>query len=372
MKLEHKILVAVIVIVVIYLIDKYNTVPVLESISTEILGVKQSFQEFVDVSKNIDPKYPINIPWISLSKPSKLHTYLKYKENLLTPIPNQGACSSCWSITVTALLSDRISIYTGGKVKRQLSSQEMIECWDGHQGEGCRIGGIPETAYKYIIKNGIGTSEDYPYTQQKTMEIGKCDSSKLNGFRTYFQRDSVRSLCRDPYQYKEGSSKYNQIIDANIKNMKYELFYNGPFVGTIMVYQNLYDYDGLSIYTGTNGSKYIGGHAVLIIGYSSGDINGEEPGFDGDYWICKNSWSMDWPSRSPASKGYFYIKMGENVCGVESRASRALPVITHEIRQNMVGSLSESRYETYGEYVNDPERENYITSVGKIQGVFRK
>ena len=62
--------------------------------------------------------------------------------------------------------------------------------------------------------------------------------------------------------------------------------------------------------------------------------------------------------------------MDENVCGIESRASRALPVITPEIRKNMVKSRSESRYETYGEYVNDPERENYITSVGKMRGYF--
>ena len=45
-------------------------------------------------------------------------------------------------------------------------------------------------------------------------------------------------------------------------------------------------------------------------------------------------------------------------------------MITPEIRKNMVKSLSESRYETYGEYVNDPERENYITSVGKMKGYF--
>ena len=366
MKLQNKILVAVIVLSVIIFIDHINTKPILESVSTEILGAKQTLQEFTDTAKVINPNYPINIPWISLKKPEHLPTYLKYKEKLLTPVFNQLRCSSCWSYTVTAMLADRISIYTGGKVMRPLSVQEMLSCWDGHNGDGCKIGGIPETAYQYIIKNGISTAEDYPYNAS----LAKCEESRKDGFRTYFQRDSVRSLCRDPTPYKEGSSKHKQIIDANILNMKHELLYNGSFVGTIYVYQNLYDYDGLSIYTGHNNSKYIGGHALNIIGYSSGEMNGDEPGFDGDYWICRNSWSMDWPSKSPASKGFFYIRMGENVCGIESRASRALPVITQEIRQNMVKSLSESRYETYGEYVNDPERENYITSVGKMKGYF--
>jgi len=362
-------------ICLIYIMYKKRNMSVMEiqSVQDDLgsnVGANQTFQQFVDVAKVIDPKYPINIPWIGLPKITKLPTYLKYKERLLTPVVDQFGCASCWSITVTSMMSDRISIYTGGKVMRPLSIQEMISCWSGHRGEGCRIGGIPETAYKYVVKNGISLAKDYPYQQKDTNTIAECDKSKLNGLRTFLQSGSIRSLCRDPYQFKTGSTKYKQTISENIKNMKNELFYNGPFVGTIMVYQNLYDYKGTSIYTGNNNSRYIGGHAILIIGYSVGEMNGKEPGFDGDYWVCKNSWSMSWPSKSPASKGYFYIKMGDNVCGIESRASRALPVLTSEVKSNMVGSLSESRYETYGEYVEDPERENYIVGVSKLRGWF--
>lgn len=152
--------------------------------------------------------------------------------------------------------------------------------------------------------------------------------------------------------------------------MKKELLMNGPFVGTIMAYDNLYTYDGLSVYTKTKGD-FVGGHAVLIIGWSDEGINGDEPGFDKAYWVIKNSWSEAWPTKSPASKGYMYIEMGRNVAGIESRASRALPVITEEITANKVDSLDEVRYTSYDDYVNDPERENYITKVGKMRSWFK-
>ena len=55
--------------------------------------------------------------------------------------------------------------------------------------------------------------------------------------------------------------------------------------------------------------------------------------------------------------------MGGNICGIESRASSALPELTDEIKANRV-ALDESRYISYDSYVNDPERENYIEKVG--------
>lgn len=359
--------VAITVIGVMYVLDdRYNKAPVLE----RPLGKKQkrrTYAEFVAIAK-VDHKAIIGIPWVQLPDlDGYIPTYLKYKEQLLTEPVNQGGCASCWSISVVQMLSDRISVYTGGRVKKTFSIQEMISCWDGHGGKACSKGGIPELAYKYIIENGIGLSKDYRYEQERTNKIKECDRSKLNGERWYVQPGSVRSLCIDPYMYREGSTEYDNTIRMNIKNMKKELLVNGPFVSTIMVHQNLYAHDGLSIYEGHNDTEFVGGHAITCIGWCEEGINGVEKGFDLPYWILRNSWS-DWPSKSPASEGYFYIKMGSNVCGIESRASRAFPVLTDEAKSNMVKSLDESRYTTVGEWVDDPERRNYITKVGKLRG----
>ncbi|AAR26872.1 FirrV-1-A48 precursor [Feldmannia irregularis virus a] len=328
---------------------------------------RKSYAEFCRLA-TVDHKKVLGIPWIDLGQvaTSDLPSYLKYKERLLAPSIDQGSCASCWSISVVQMLADRVSVSTNGKIKLKLSVQEMISCWDGHDGLACSKGGVPEKAYQYIIENGIGLAEDYPYEQNHSTVIGGCDRQRLDGYRLYILPDSVRSLCLDPYQLPQGSREYQKVIDTNIRNMKHELLLHGPFVCTIMVYQNLYDYDGLSVYEGHEGTEFVGGHSVTCIGYCDEGINGEEPGFDvpGGYWVIKNSWS-DWPLHSPASQGYFYIKKGSNVCGIESRASSALvdPDQGEDIRANIIADLNESRYMTYSSYVNDPERQLYVTRV---------
>ena len=328
---------------------------------------RKTYSEFCRLA-TVDHKKVLGIPWIDLGSviTIDLPSYLKYKERLLTPSIDQGSCASCWSISVVQMLADRVSVATKGKIRLNLSVQEMISCWDGHDGLACSQGGIPEKAYEYIVTNGIGLAEDYPYAQNHSTVIHECDHQLLNGYRLYVLPESVRSLCLDPYQYPEGSMEYNKVIDTNVRNMKHELLLHGPFVCTIMVYQNLYDYDGLSVYEGHDNTEFVGGHAVTCVGYCDEGINGEEPGFDvpGGYWVIKNSWS-DWPLESPASQGYFYIKKGSNVCGIESRASSAQVDLDgqDEIRANTIADLNESRYMSYDSYVKDPERQLYVTKV---------
>lgn len=377
MNRSHKIVIGVVVVVgLLVLYDQSGSVPVMEMKESDVLGKrspKYTYQQFKDTAK-VDPRAPINIPWVNLPK-AELPRYLKYKESLLTPVINQGShCAACWSISVTGMLADRISLYTNGKIKEPLSNQEMVSCWKHEGADGfCKIGGIPELAYKYIIKNGISLEKDYPYEQSNTGVISKCDKSKLNGYKVYIQPGSVRSLCVDPYRFKEGSAQYNRIIAQNVENMKRELFHNGPFVGTLQIYEDMYDYDGLSVYSGPKkGAKFVGGHAAIIYSLSEEGINGVEPGFDSAYWGVKNCWGLEHPTKSPSSKGYIFIKMGSNVCGIESRASRALPVIDGKMKKHMVKSLDDVRYTSYNDYVDDPERENLITSVGKIKGWYKK
>ncbi|ACH46878.1 putative cysteine protease [Feldmannia species virus] len=330
---------------------------------------RKTYTEFVELAL-CDHERKIGIPWVQLEEDvgDALPSYLKYKERLLTPVVDQGKCASCWSISVVQMLADRVSVYTGGKVRKRLSVQEMISCWDGHDGLACSKGGVPEEAYQYIVENGIGMDEDYPYEQSNSDDIRPCVPSRLKGPRLYVQGSSVRSLCIDPYEYEQSSGERRGVIDMNICNMKKELLMNGPFVCTIMVYQNLYDYDGLSVYQGHDDSEFVGGHSVVCVGYCDEGINGVEPGFDvpGGYWVIRNSWS-DWPLKSPASEGYFYIQKGSNVCGIESRASRALVVPTDEILNNTVANLNESRYVSYTSYVNDPDRQLLVSRVTKLR-----
>lgn len=361
---------------IIYLADSCTTAYVLEDtrlpVGMEKPGPKKLYKTFAEAA-SIDPMYPIGIPSVTLPNVTdKIPRYLKYRENYLTPVINQEICASCWAISVCHVISDRISLLTGGKIMRPLSHQELVSCFNVQGDLGCTQGGSPEIAYKHLAEKGVSLDSHYPYVQQKTTRIAPCDASKLKGVRTYVQRDSIKSLCDDPSRYKEGSLEYLKTIEQNMRNMKTELFLHGPICCTIHVYKSMYKYSGLHIYEGPEeGDEYVGGHAAVCFGYSE-EVNGVEEGFDGKMWFVKNSWSAEWPIRSPSSKGFFFIRAGKNVCGIESRASAAQPVITDEIRENMVDSITDSAYLTYGSYINDPARNNFVKKSTKLRALLKR
>ncbi|CAM9103545.1 unnamed protein product [Ectocarpus sp. 12 AP-2014] len=361
---------------VIYLIDSQTEVSVLEDTSLPVgmkkPGPKKSYEEFVKAAST-DPAYPIGIPMINLPDVTdRLPTYLKYKESLLCPVINQETCASCWAISVCHVISDRISLLTGGRIMRPLSHQELISCFNPTGNNlGCEVGGSPEAAFQHGVEKGFALDSQYPYVQQKTTQIAPCDMRKQQGPRTFIQRGSVRSLCEDPSRFKEGSPQYLKVIERNRQQMKTELYLHGSICCTVFVYKSMYEFSGLQIYEGPGeDDEYVGGHAAVIFGYSE-EVNGVEPGFDGDMWFIRNSWSSSWPIHNPSSKGLFYMRAGKNVCGIESRASCAQPVITDEIRSNLAGSIHESAYLTMGEYINDPSRNNFIKKSTKLRALLK-
>ena len=171
---------------------------------------------------------------------------------------------------------------TGGRLRAHLSVQEMLAC-DRVQG-GCD-GGSPETALEYALDPGIVTEKEYPYEQLKSDRIGPCVSMKGLS-RVKIVPGSIRSLCEPLEEDEVGSDKHLQ----NILNMKREIYNNGPIVGTIMVYTDLYDYNGQGVYSVTPGADLVGGHAMEIFGWSDESANLKEPNFQDAYWICRNSW----------------------------------------------------------------------------------
>lgn len=247
------------------------------------------------------------------------------------------------------MISGRISLYTGGRIVRPLSIHELLSCWDVQEDTGCTNGGVPERAYEYIIRNGVSTDADHPHDQTESTVITPCNETRLNGTISFLSTTRIGAIgLRRSVQIQGG---YRPVLRCGErKHPQYEerdIHINGPIVGTIMVHDNLYYFGGMEVYSGADGTDFVGGHACIIIWWCDEGINGEEPGFDSAYWICKNSLSLTWPTNSPASKGYFYVEMGRNVVGIESRASRALPVITDEITANKVESLDEVRYTSY-------------------------
>jgi len=161
---KKKVAVALVtLLVIIFLIDSQTEVAVLEDTSLPVgmkkPGKKKTLEEFTKAAR-MNPKYKIGIPYTEHPN-IVLPRYLKYKEKYLTPVVNQGDCASCWAISVCHLIADRIALYTAGRIKRPLSYQELVSCFNNMgDNKGCEIGGIPEQAYKYVEHEGIGTEQD--------------------------------------------------------------------------------------------------------------------------------------------------------------------------------------------------------------------
>jgi len=158
------------------------------------------------------------------------------------------------------------------------------------QDSGCN-GGLQEVAFEYVIKNGLTTESNYPYSSGGGSS-GTCKSSKLS---------PVAATISSWAQVSKGGI----FGGADEDKIKTALLASGP------------------VTIGINASpmqRYHGGidnplfcmkssldHAVLVVGY--GTENGK------DYWKIKNSWNTDW-----GEDGYYRIVRGKNKCGLANDA----------------------------------------------------
>ena len=104
-------------------------------------------------------------------------------------------------------------------------------------------------------------------------------------------------------------------LERNIVNMKRSLYEKGPFYCAMTVYDDFFTYTGTYPYKPNKNASFVGGHAIQVIGYH-----------EDEYWICRNSWGVQWPLRTKTT-GYFTIVMGSNICGIESRCGYAVPSV---------------------------------------------
>jgi C1A family cysteine protease len=94
------------------------------------------------------------------------------------------------------------------------------------------------------------------------------------------------------------ATSWRELLDVGVR--KEWLATNGPVIGCMAVYRDLFSYTG-GIYKHTTGSL-AGYHAVCVVGYSDED----------QAWICKNSWGTSW-----GELGWFKLAYGQ--CGIDSR-----------------------------------------------------
>lgn len=190
-------------------------------------------------------------------------------------IRNQGGCGSCVAFAVAALVEMMIKkyVYDDPSAIIDASEAQMFFC----SNRQCNVGDpnfgwwIP-SALDYLKANGVSDENCFPYSAHNQ----PCNT------------------CAD-WKNRIGHTKIPSWKSVtNISEMKSLLSTYGCLAADFLVYQDFMAYvGGVYEYDGT--SAFLGGHAILVVGYNDTD----------GCWICKNSWG-NW-----GDNGYFRVGYGE-------------------------------------------------------------
>ncbi len=189
--------------------------------------------------------------------------------DVVTPVKNQGGCGSCVIFSTTGALES--FLLRKNKKTFDISEQYGLSC---HMPANLCNKGTMISSYLSPLKT-MGTSEElsqYPYTAS----FGSCSSA--GKFLTAYN-----------FAFKVNS--YEKVGIKTADDLKATLVKYGPVVGAMNVHNSFMNYTS-GIYKPNQIEQDLGGHAILIVGYSD-TIGG---------FKVKNSWGTDW-----GDKGFFWI-----------------------------------------------------------------
>jgi len=196
----------------------------------------------------------------------------------VTAVKDQGNCGSCWAFSTTGSTESAIAVSGGALVS--LSEQELVDCAGAQGNMGCN-GGLMDYGFEFIIKNGICSEADYPYTAAD----GTCTKENC---------DSVASIS----SYKDVTSGSEAALMEAINKQ--------PVSIAIEADQSSFQFYKSGVMSDACGDAL--DHGVLLVGY------GTDAG--ADYWLVKNSWGASW-----GEAGYIRLARDINQCGLSNAAS---------------------------------------------------
>jgi hypothetical protein len=272
-------------------------------------------------------------------KPVVLPTFFNWadKNSQLTPPPNQGKCGSCWAVAVASAISDNYVTRNLVPKNPQLSPTFLLSCVPDSLKCG---GGNPALSLQWIAKNGLAAtadvaSLDYSWCSSNAV----CNGSQKEANSTYDVLNQLLPGCPNDASLKffVSSITMPQLTPDQAKDpvqlatattsVKTFLYTKGPAVTGFSVLENFLG--GNYTCGGRNPDniylekvdykqqkwvetpfKFLGGHAVVVVGWGVGKVaesllkkdGSDQTRVDVPYWIARNSWDTKW-----GIGGYFRI-----------------------------------------------------------------
>jgi KDEL-tailed cysteine endopeptidase len=191
----------------------------------------------------------------------------------VTPVKNQQQCGSCWAFSSTGALEGAWFVKHG--VLTNLSEQQLVDCSVPQGNQGCN-GGLMDSAFQYVIKNGLTTEAAYPYTATGP---NTCVAAGL-------------PVAVTASSFKDVPTNSDSALMAAVVQQ--------PVSVAVEADQNSFQFYSSGVLTASCGTNL--DHGVLVVGY------GVATGLD--YYKVKNSWGADW-----GESGYIRLARGASYNG---------------------------------------------------------
>jgi len=245
------------------------------------------------VHRNHQPKNLKSLPDdFRLKDISELPTNVDWREvspSVVSAVKDQGHCGSCWAFASTAVIESHVALSSG--LLYDLSVEQMAMCApnpDSCGGTGGCMGSTAELAFDYVTgSSGLVQEFQYPYTSYYGQDF-----------------DCTMPPSESPVATIDG---YVKLPTNNYTALMNAVATVGPVAISVDA-STWHNYES-GIYNGCNQENPDIDHGVVLMGYGTDEVTGE------NYWLIRNSWSPGY-----GEKGYIRIARGdfeEDNCGMD-------------------------------------------------------
>merc|ERR1719316_820699 len=207
---------------------------------------------------------------------------------------DQGACGSCWASATVAMLRAHTDIYSQ---HQDFSIQQLVSCVPNPQecgGSGGCNGSTGELALDYVMYNGLGTDEEFPY---RDSDLITCPVNMVarhlkpipqpNGSSFLAMRaPGVEAMDASPAR-QFGMIGWTRLPVNQLKPLFNALYQEGPVAVSVVAGYAWNAYVS-GIMNNCTQQDMVVNHLVVLIGY------GVDSGVGAKYWQIQNSWGNNW------------------------------------------------------------------------------